>query len=158
MDEKDKILVIYLDEITIFSRFDEEHIAHLIRMFRKGRKFSISLNPKKSFFAMNEGKLLGHIISQEGIRIYPKRVEAIHKIKLPRNKVEVQFFLGRVNFLRIFIVAFTEIVNSIIDMLGKDKEIKWSPEAKQYFADIKKAISETLVLGITDFSKDFLVF
>ena len=59
---------------------------------------------------MKKGKLLGHIISQEGIKIDPKRVEAILKIELPRNKAEVQSFLGKVNFLRRFIVAFAEIV------------------------------------------------
>ena len=88
-DEKDKILVIYLDDITAFSQFDEEHVAHLLRMFRKCKKFTISLNPNKSFFSMKEGNMLGHIISQEGIIIDPKRVEEIHKIELPRNKVEV---------------------------------------------------------------------
>ena len=74
-------------------------------MFRKCRKFGISLNPKKSFFAMKEGNLLGHIISQEGTKIDPKRVEAIRKIELPQNKVEVQSFLGKVNFMRSFIVS-----------------------------------------------------
>ena len=64
MDKKDKILVIYLDEITVFSLSDEEHAAHLLRMFKKRKKFGISLNPKKSFFVMKEGKLLGHLISQ----------------------------------------------------------------------------------------------
>ena len=62
-DEKDKILVIYLDDITVFLKYDEEHVAHLLRMFRKCRTFDISLNPKKSYFVMKEGKLLGHIIS-----------------------------------------------------------------------------------------------
>ena len=82
-DEKDKILVIYLEDITVFSQYDEEHVAHLQRMLRKCRKFDISLNPKNSFFSMKEGKLLGHIIYQEGIRINPKRVDAIQKIELP---------------------------------------------------------------------------
>ena len=58
-NEKDKILVIYLDGITAFSQSDEEHVAHLLRVFRKCRNFGISLNPKKSNFAMKEGKLLG---------------------------------------------------------------------------------------------------
>ena len=62
-EEKDKILVIYLDDITMFSKSDEEHAAHLMRVFKKCRRFSISLNPKKSNFTMKEVKLLGHIIS-----------------------------------------------------------------------------------------------
>ena len=81
-DEKDKILVIYLDNITIFSKSDEEHVAHLLKTFKKCKNFGISLNPKKSYFYKKEGKLLGHIISQEGIRIDPQRVEAINKIEL----------------------------------------------------------------------------
>ena len=86
------------------------------------------------------------------------RVEAIQKIKLPSNKVEVQSFLGKVNFLRIFIVSFAEIVKYVTDMLGKDKEIKWTFEAKQYFEDIKKAISKARVLASPNFSKYFLIF
>jgi len=130
VEEKDKILVIYLDDITVFSKSDEEHVAHLLRVFRKCRRFGISLNHKKSHFAMKEGKLLGHIISQEGIRIDPKRVEAIQKIELPRNKTEVQSFLGKVNFLRRFIVAFAEIVRWITSMLKKENDIRWTLEAK----------------------------
>ena len=129
VDEKDKILVIYLDDITIFSNSDEEHVTHLLRVFKKCRNFGISLNPKKSHFAMKEGNLLGHIISQEGIKIDLKRVESIHKIELPRNKVEVQYFLERVGFLRRFIAAFAKIVRWMTSMLRKDNEIKWKPEA-----------------------------
>ena len=62
-EEMDKILVIYLDDITVFFKSYEEHAAHLRRVFKKCRRFGISLNPKKSNFAMKEGKLLGHIIS-----------------------------------------------------------------------------------------------
>ena len=94
------------------------------------QKFDISLNLKKSFFVMKEGKLLGHIISQEGIKIYLKRVEEIHKIEPPRNKVKAQSFLGKVNFLRRFISCFTVIVRCITNMQGKDREIKWKLEVK----------------------------
>ena len=151
-NEKDKILVIYLDGIIIFSQSNEEHSAHLLRMFKKCRKFGISLNLKNSYFAMKEGKLLGHIISQEGIKIDPKRVEAIHKIELPWNKVHVQSFLGKVNFLRRFIAAFDEIVWCINNMLGNDNDIKWTPEEKHSFEDIKKDISEAPVLASPIFS------
>ena len=75
-------------------------------------------------------KQIGHIISQESIKIDPKRVESIQKIELPRNKVEVQYFLGKVGFMRRFISAFPKIVRWITSMLRKDNEIKWTPEAK----------------------------
>jgi len=69
--EKDKFVVIYLDDITVFSRYDKEHCNHLIKVFLKCRRFGLSLNPKKSLFSMQEGKLLGHIVSVEGVKIDP---------------------------------------------------------------------------------------
>jgi hypothetical protein len=72
--EKDNFVVIYLDEITVFSQYDKEHYDHLKRVFLKCRIFGLSLNPKKSLFSMKEGKLLGHIVSAEGVRIDSIRV------------------------------------------------------------------------------------
>lgn len=76
-EERDKFIVIYLDDITVYLESDSQHIDHLRKAFLKCRKFGISLNPKKSHFAMLEGKLLGHIISKDGIKIDPSRVQAI---------------------------------------------------------------------------------
>jgi hypothetical protein len=124
--ERDKFVVIYLDDLTVFSNSDVEHLVHLKQMFEKCRKFGLSLNPKKSHFAMQEGKLLGHIVSREGIKIDLKRVEAIDTINIPRNRKEIQSFLGKIIFLRRFIPNFAEIVKLITDMLKKDSEVKWN--------------------------------
>jgi hypothetical protein len=75
--EKDQSVVIYLDDITVFSRSNMEHCCHLRKVFLKCQKFGLSLNPKKFVFSMKEGKLLGHIVLAEGVRIDPNRVEAI---------------------------------------------------------------------------------
>jgi hypothetical protein len=64
-----KCVVVYLDDIIVYSNNREEHIQHLTQMFDRCRRYGISLNPKKTIFSVEEGKLLGHIISQEGIRI-----------------------------------------------------------------------------------------
>ena len=101
--ERDKFVVIYLDDITVFSRSEREHCEHLRRVFLKCRKFGLSLNPKKSLFSMKEGKLLGHIVSTEGVRIDPSRVEAIQSLSLPRSRKEIQSFLGKIDFLRRFV-------------------------------------------------------
>jgi len=88
-NEKGVFLVVYLDDLTVFSKTDEEHLYHLKVVFQKCRKYGISLNPKKSLFAMSEGKLLGHIISKDDIRVDPARVEAIQQLEQPRNKKEI---------------------------------------------------------------------
>jgi hypothetical protein len=75
--EKDKFVVIYLDDIAVFSKTDKEHRFHLKKVFLKCRRYGLSLNPKKLLFSMQEGKLLGHIVSAKGVRIDPSRVEAI---------------------------------------------------------------------------------
>jgi len=73
----------------------------------KCRKYGISLNPKKPLFGLEEGKLLGHIISKKGIKIDPARIEAILQIPHHRNVKELQAFLGKINFLRRFISNFS---------------------------------------------------
>jgi hypothetical protein len=157
-EEKGKFVVIYLDDITVFSKSDPDHLQHLKRVFLKCRKFGISLNPKKSHFAMEEGKLLGHIISKKGIKIDPDRVAVIQKIDLPRKKKELQSFLGKVNFLRRFITNFAKVVKYINNLLKKDNTFQWSKEAKQSFVNIKQALSEALVLVSPNFDKDFTIF
>ena len=62
-------IVIYLDDISVYSKIDEEHLVHLRTVFERCRNFGLSLNPKKTLFGLQECKLLGHIISEEGIKI-----------------------------------------------------------------------------------------
>jgi hypothetical protein len=157
-DEKDKFIVIYLDDIMVYSDFDEQHLRHLKKVFQKCRKFDISLNPKKSQFGMQEGKLLGHIILKEGIKTDPNRVEGILKIGTSHNKKEVQSFLGKVNFLRRFIPNLAEIIKHITCMLKKGNEIKWNPETMKSFEDIKVALNKALMLSNPDFMKEFILF
>jgi hypothetical protein len=156
--EKDQFVVIYLDDITVFSRTEKEHCCHLKKVFLKCRRFGLSLNPKKSLFAMKEGNLLGHIVSAEGVRIDPSRVEALQTLSLPRSKKEVQAFLGKINFLRRFVSNFVELVKHITVMLRKGNEIKWIVEPRESFVQIKKALTEAPVLISPDYSKDFLIF
>jgi hypothetical protein len=151
-------VVIYLDDITVFSRSDKEHCEHLKKVFLKCRKFGLSLNPKKSLFSMKEGKLLGHIVSAEGVRIDSSRVEAIQTLSLPRSRKEVQSFLGKINFLRRFVSNFVELVKHITTMLRKGNEVKWIVESRNSFDQIKKALTEAPVLispgllqGFSDF-------
>jgi hypothetical protein len=156
--EKDRFVVIYLDDITVFSRSDKEHCCHLKKVFSKCRRFGLSLNPKKYLFSMEEGKLLGHIVLAEGVRIDPSRVKVIQTLSLPRSKKEVQAFLGKINFLRRFVLNFIELVKHITTMLKKGNEVKWTVEPRESFFQIKNTLTEALVLINPDYSKNFLIF
>eukprot|EP00253_Pinus_taeda_P021200 PITA_21200 len=145
-NKKDVFLVVYLDDLTVFSKFDEEHMYHLKTVFLKCRKYGWSLNPKKSFFAMEEGKLLEHIISKDGIRIDPAHVQAIQQIDLPWNKKEIQSFNGKMNFLRRFVPNLAEHLREMTNMLKKDSQVKWMEEAIKSFNLVKLALSSAPVL------------
>ena len=90
------------------------------------QEFGISLNQKKTIFVLEEGKLLGHIISKNGIKIDPSRIEAIQKIDHPKNIKELQSFIGKLFFLRRFILNLEELLRNITNMLKKDTKIKWT--------------------------------
>ena len=151
--ERDKFVVIYLDDITVFSQSDDEHLKHLKQTFLKCRKYGLSLNPKKSHFAVQEGKLLGHLVLADGIRIDPERVKAILKISLPRSKKDVQSFIGKINFQHWFIPIFAETIKQITSMPKKDQEVRWTAEAKNSFEKIKMALTEPPVLVSPKFTK-----
>jgi hypothetical protein len=104
------------------------------------------LNPKKTIFGVEEGKLLGYIISQEGICINPEQIKAIAQLPLPHNKKAMQSFFGKINFVRKFTLDFFEIVKPLQKMIRKDAKFKWDEERKGAFNNIKTAISQAPVL------------
>lgn len=79
-------VVVYMDDITVYSYHGRDHIYHLRQIFERCQRYGISLNPKKSIFAVTEGKLLRHILSKEGIVIDLERIETIMRIQPPANK------------------------------------------------------------------------
>jgi ribonuclease HI len=153
-----KIIEIYQDDLTVFSKDGKTHIDHLRQVLDRCREFGISLNPAKSVFGVTEGKLLGHIISKEGVKLDPERVEAISRVPLPPTKKALQSFLGQTNFVHRFIPNYAEIMKPIYKLLKKDVKFEWKEESRQAFETIKTAICEAPVLISPDYNKDFLIF
>lgn len=151
-------MVVYLDDVTVYSKRRTGHVKHLRQIFEQCRKYSISLNPKKSIFGVTEGKLLGFIVSKEGIKIDHERMEAISKISPPPSKKSMQSFLGNINFVRRFVLDFAEIFKPLQDIIKEDQIYKWKREQGYAFSKIKEAIARAPTLKSPDFTKDFILY
>ncbi|XP_059068727.1 uncharacterized protein LOC131859180 [Cryptomeria japonica] len=135
-----------------------DHFQDLSAVLQHCYEHGISLNPKKSVFSVTEGKLLGHIISQKGVKIDPKRVNAIQRLSLPSSRTGVRSFFGQVNFLRRFVLEFVETTKHIVGLLSEQHPFKWTEEAKDAFEKIKGSIANVPTLVNPDFTKDFILY
>ena len=116
-----KSVVIYLDDITLYSKKWNDHLKDLKQIFQRCLRYGISLNPKKSFSALSEGKLLGFIVSKSSIHINSDRIKEISEISLPHKKKSMQSFLGQINFVNRFIPNFSWIASPLQAMIKKLK-------------------------------------
>jgi hypothetical protein len=151
-------IVVYLDDVTVFSKNKNDHLTHLRAVLLRCRKYGISLNPKKSIFAVEQGKLLGFIVSSDGMIIDPERTQVIAKLPPPTSKKSMQSFLGQINFVRRFVPSFSEMVRPLQNLIKKDTQYHWGPPENQAFNAIKKAIIDAPSLMSPDFSQDFTLY
>jgi len=98
---------------------------------------------------------LGHIISKDGVKLDPERVEAIGKVPLPASKKALLSFLDQTNFVHRFIPNYVEIMKPIYKLLKKDVKFEWNDESKRAFESIKIAISEAPILISPYYTKNF---
>jgi len=153
-----RTVVIYLDDITVFSKERSSHLQHLNQILQRCKRYGISLNPKKSFFALDQGKLLGFIVSKEGIYIDPDRIKEISEIPFPHNKKSMQSFLGQINFVKRFVPDFSQIILPLQAMIKKNSVFKWRSAEKEAFELIKQSITNAPALNTPNFSNHFILY
>jgi hypothetical protein len=151
-------VIVYLYDVTVFSKNKTDHLSHLRAILQRCCKYDISLNPKTSIFAVEQGKLLGFIVSSKGMIIDPKRTQVILKLPPPSSKNSMQSFLGQINFVRRFVPSFFKIVRPLQNLIKKDAQYHWGPLENQAFNSIKKAIIDAPSLMSHDFSQDFTLY
>jgi hypothetical protein len=153
-----KFVVVYLDDILIFSKTREEHLGHLVTVMRRLQQEKLLINLKKCSFKQTELIYLGFVISANELRMDPEKVEVIRKWPSPRNIFEVRSFHGLASFYRKFIRNFSEISAAMMDTVRKrHKVFKWTAEAEKSFNLLKRKIIEQPVLVLPDFRKTFQV-
>jgi hypothetical protein len=150
-----KHVLIYLDDLLIYSKTLEEHIQHLRQVFDILRKNNVYLCLEKSHFLRDQIPYLGHIITTSGITVDPKKLTAVEEMPRPTNVKEAQSFLGFINYFRKFLPRISYILKPITDLTKKNTPYIWSEQAQQAFDEAKQMLLNTATLAIPDFTKPF---
>ncbi|XP_072976982.1 uncharacterized mitochondrial protein AtMg00860-like [Typha angustifolia] len=138
----DKFVVVYLDDIVVYSKTLEEHIQHLKAIFKVLREHSLFVKKEKCYFAQEEIMFLGHQVGGGHICMDKEKVRAIHDWQAPSKVTELRSFLGLVNYYRRFIASYSRRAAPLTDLLKKDRSWEWSSKCQEAFADLKRAVME----------------
>ena len=141
----DKFMVIYLDDILIYSESWEDHLEHIRKVLHRLREHKLYAKRSKCTFGVKTIDYLGFILNENNLCVDPNKSTAIEAWETPKTKKDVQSFLGLVNFYRRFIKDCAKIAKPLTS-LTKDVPFKWSPEADKAFKTLKTTIVSAPVL------------
>ncbi|QRV82439.1 Transposon Tf2-7 polyprotein [Ceratobasidium sp. AG-Ba] len=150
-------VVVYMDDILIFSEKEEDHAEHVKEVLKILRENNLYAKLSKCEFFVKKVIFLGLVITPEGISMEEEKIKAIMEWGAPRKIKEVQAFLGFVNFYRRFIAEFSKIARPLHDLTKKDTKFEWTQECQQAFEEIKKRVSQDPVLIHPDPDKPFIL-
>ena len=131
-------VVIYLDDILIYSRREEDHIALTKKVLECLQEHQLALSPEKCEWHMSKVNFLGYIISENGIEIDQEKIKTVLECKEPTTVKELLSFLGFVNVYRRFIEGYSKLTTSLTDLTKKSEKFDWKAESQETFDVLKK--------------------
>src|SRR3954467_4610666 len=158
MEYLDKFVVVYLDDILIYSKNEEDHAKHLRLVWMKLREHRLYAKFSKCEFWLPEVTYLGHVISAKGIAINPERVNAVLDWTPPESVKQVRTFLGLANYCRRFVENFCKVAKPLTELLKKDKKFLWTPKCEESFQELKRRLTSALVLAPPDTKRYFEIY
>lgn len=169
------ILLIYLDDILVFSPTIEEHLKRLDFVFGRLKEHGLKMKPSKCHFFQKEANFLGHVVSEHGISTDPEKTRVIKGWQIPQTEKQLRQFLGLAGYYRRFVKGFSQIAAPLHNLLTKqnrkkkgrkplsnavlnaDLKSRWTPECTQAFEKLKSCLTTAPVLGFPDFRAPFVL-
>jgi hypothetical protein len=158
MEYLDKFVVVFIDDILIFSKNEEEHDEHLRLVLQKLRENQLYAKLNKCDFWLKEVSFLGHIISEGGISVDPSKVKDILSWKTLQNVSDIRSFLGLAGYYRRFIEGFSKISKPMTELLAKGKTFEWTPRREASFQELKKRLTTSPVLTMPNVEIPFSIY
>ena len=151
----DKFVVVFIDDILVYLKNEEEHKEHLRLVLEKLREHQLYAKFSKCEYWLKEVGFLGHVISREGIAVDPTKVQSVTDWLSPTSIGEIRSFLGLAGYYRRFIENFSKIAKPMTALLKKDTKFHWTKECEASFQELKKRLTTAPVLILPDIHKDF---
>ena len=150
--------MVFIDDIIVYSKDREDHDTHLRVVLETLRKEHLYAKLSKCEFWLREVSFLGHIVSEEGIRVDPRKIEVIIEWKPPKNVTEVRSFLGLVGYYRRFVKGFLMTAVPMTSLLQKNVKFEWSEKCQASFEKLKAFLTEAPVLTQSTYGKEYVIF
>ena len=152
-------VLVYIDDILILQREDEtedDHLNKIETVLSRLENKGFRANLRKSFFMQKELEYLGYLLTDKGLKPQPKKVEAMKRIKPPKNSKQPKQFLGMVNFYRDIWEKRSDILAPLSKLSSaKGKKYIWGKEQQDAFEKAKRMLEREAILSYPDFSKPF---
>ena len=144
----DQFVVVFIDDILVYSKNKEEHEKHLHVILQTLREHQLFAKLNKCEFWLDQISFLGHVVSNDGISVDPTKVEAVLSWKRPTTVSKIRNCLGMARYYRRFIEGFSKISLPLTKLTQKNAKFVWSNECKSSFEELKNKLVSALVLTI----------
>ena len=165
-NELTESLLIYLDDVIVYSPDFRSHLQHIENVFQRLAKHGLKLRLDKCRLFQREVKFLGHVVDERGVRPDADKIAAVRDWAPPSTVREVRAFLGLAGYYRRFVASFAAIarpINSLLVGITDDekshrRKVCWSPECQAAFDALKQALTQAPILAYADYTKPFVVY
>ncbi|GJX88359.1 putative reverse transcriptase domain-containing protein [Tanacetum coccineum] len=154
----DKFVIIFIDDILIYSRNEEEHANHLRIILELLRKEKLYAKFSKCDFWIRMVQFLGHLIDSQGLHVDPAKIEAVKNWASPTTPMEVRQFLGLAGYYQRFIQGFSKIAKPLTKLTQKNKKYIWEKDQETAFQLLKQKLCEAPILALPEGNDDFVIY
>ncbi|GJR09010.1 reverse transcriptase domain-containing protein [Tanacetum coccineum] len=154
----DKFVIVFIDDILIYSKNKKEHEEHLKQILELLKKEELYAKFSKCEFWIPKVQFLGHVIDSEGIHVDPAKIESIKDWTSPKSPTEIRQFLGLAGYYRRFIEGFSKIAKPMTKLTQKKIKFEWGDKQEAAFQLLKQKLCSAPILALPEGSEDFIAY
>ncbi|KAF8046932.1 hypothetical protein N665_3324s0001 [Sinapis alba] len=157
-DFLDEFVIIFIDDILVYSKNKEDHEKHLRAVLGRLREQQLFAKLSKCSFWQRSVGFLGHIVSEQGISVDPEKIRAIQGRPRPKNATEIRSFLGLAGYYRKFVKGFASLAQPMTQLTGKDVKFVWPDECEKCFSALKEMLTNAHILVLPEADEPYMVY